>query len=106
MADDNLPSEKAAAKAANKAAIETKLQENRERLQGAMRRVFSSSDGQIVLKWLHDESGYGRPVLGANPSTGEIDPMRTTYSAMQQGLYLRIRKFLTLNILKGIEYDE
>lgn len=105
--EDILPSKKAAKREADRRELEARLSEQRERMTTAMRQTFATPEGKIVLRWLREECGFGKPILGANPATGEIDPMRTTYSAMQQGLYLRIRKFLTPEILREVElYDD
>lgn len=80
--------------------VEAEAQANK--LRGAMRRVFSTGDGQVVLQWLHDECLHNKPILGV--MNGHIDEKATVYQAMRLNLYLKIRSFLTVEILKEVEY--
>lgn len=102
--EKKLPSTKTAERAEKKQQIEEQQKEAREKLERAMRETFASPSGQIVLKWLHDECQFARPILGA--VSGQIDRDATLYQAMRLNLYLKVRSFLTFNILKEIEYED
>ena len=77
--------------------------EERDRLVRAMRATFASPDGLVVLNWLRKECGFGEAILGA--TNGAIDERATLYQAMRLNLYIRIRKMLTFEILKEVEYE-
>ncbi len=105
MNKDLPPSQKADARKELEEKNRAKLQAQHEDLQKSMRIVFASPDGQVVLKWLRDQCHHNQPILGVNPATQEIDPNRTLYQVMRMNLYLQIRKFLTFDILKEVEYE-
>ncbi len=100
-----LPSVRADAEAKEKADLQAKKNEEHDRLVRAMRMTFNTAHGKIVLAWLMKECGYNQPILGAD-AHGDIDEKRTVYGAMRLNLYLKLRKFLTFNILKEVEYHE
>lgn len=103
-----LPSAKAETRDAAKAELQAAKQEQEDRIRGAMRRTFSGTgdagDAQIVLKWLHDQAGYSESKVAANPQTGEINTGTTSYQAARETLYIRLRKYLTFDILKDVEF--
>lgn len=96
-----LPSEKAERKAKEKSKKESEKEAEESRLRGAMARTFSTDDGIIVLRWLRDQCGHNKPVLGA--LGGKIDPDATVYQAMRLNLYLTLRGYLDKRILMEIE---
>lgn len=100
-----LPSVRADEEAKEKIKLQAKQNEERDRLVRAMRMTFKTPHGMIVLDWLMKECGYNQPILGAD-AHGDIDEKRTVYGAMRLNLYLKLRKFLTFNILKEVEYHE
>lgn len=97
------PSEQAGEALRRKAEAEAKAREEKEILQGAMRRTFSTDDGKIVLKWIYDQCGANQSILGA--MGGAIDEKATLYQAMRLNLWISIRKLLSFNILKEVEYE-
>lgn len=101
---DLLPSQKTELKQEQAAQADPR-KEAHDALVRSMRITFASPDGQVVLKWLHDQAGYNKSKVVANPQTGEINPMATTYGAIRETMYCAIRKFLTFDILKEVEHD-
>ena len=99
-----LPSQRGEQRSLNEQELKEKQLEQAERLKRAMRVTFSSPDGLIVLEFIKKECQFGEPILGA--IAGQIDEKATLYQAMRQNLYLKIRKMLTFNILKEVEYHE
>lgn len=74
-------------------------------LRGAIARISNTPDGRYFLRWLRNECGFGDSFLGINPTTGEIDPQRTTYSAMRLNLWWKIRKLIPIKQLIEVEHD-
>lgn len=101
-----LPSVKADRVAKEKAEKAAQKNVKEDALRRDLARTFSTGHGQRVLKWLKEECCFGVPILGINPTTGEIDEKRTTYQAMRLNLYLQIRNRLSFNILEKVEYHE
>lgn len=99
-----LPSEKSEQRVIEKFKLEEENKAARERLKNAMRETFNTPSGLIVLKWLHDECQFAKPILGA--VDGSIDRDVTLYQAMRLNLYLKVRSFLNHQILKEIEYAD
>ena len=97
-----LPSIKAEIKAAELKRIKAERLEADKKLRGHMQRTFGTADGLAVLKWIHDQCGHNQPVLGA--ANGQINSEITVYNAMRLGLYLEIRKHLTIKQLKEVEF--
>lgn len=97
------PSERATARADDDQKRKEAQTAEADKLKRAMRAVFESPDGLVVLNWLKKECQFGEPILGA--MSGTIDEKATLYQAMRLNLYLKIRKMLTFNILKEVEYN-
>lgn len=104
MKNTTLPSDRAADRIKKQAEAEIARTMERTALRNAMGVAFSTPEGKQVLRWLRAQCGHNEPILGANPVTGDLDPQRTLYSAMRLNLYLEIRKNLSFNILKEVEY--
>ena len=68
-------------------------------------RTFQTEHGKRVLAWIMERSGFGKPILSANQD-GKIDPNATTFSAMELNFYLAIRRYVSTDILKQIEYGD
>jgi hypothetical protein len=97
------PSQRAAAKAEKEATVTETALKQKDILIRAMRTVFNTPEGLIVLAWLYDECGANKPILGA--MGGAIDEKATLYQAMRLNLWLKIRTMLNFNILKEVEYE-
>lgn len=78
---------------------------NDKRLRSAMRKVFASEEGLIVLNWIMGECGYQSPNSVANRQTGELFDKSTDYNESRRILYLRLRGYLTPNILIPVEIE-
>ena len=100
-----LPSEKAARQKREKAELAELKNAQSDRLMRDLAMTFKTDHGLRVLKWIHDECGFGQPILGAD-AAGDIDKERTVYGAMRLNFYIKIRKLLPFNILKEVEYHE
>lgn len=100
-----LPSVRSERETKEKAETRAKQTEEADRFKRDLAMTFRSPHGLRVLKWLHDECGFGQPILGAN-ALGDIDKERTVYGAMRLNLYIKLRKLLPFNILKEVEYHE
>lgn len=75
-----------------------------EKIKRAFCECFATESGKTVLAWLMDQCSYQRPLIVANPATGES--LNTTlYAEGRRTLYLRIRKFLHRDILAQVEND-
>jgi hypothetical protein len=85
-----------------KAEKEKQLKE--KKLAKAFCECFATEAGKSVLEWLMEQCNYQRPLIVANPTTGES--LNTTlYAEGRRTLYLRIRKFLHRDILSQVEQD-
>lgn len=99
------PSERGPLREQKKAEVEGRAAEEQEALRSAMRRTFSTPDGRVVLKWIMRECQANAPILGANLANGTIDEKATLYQAMRLNLWLKIRRLLSFDILKEVEYE-
>ncbi len=100
-----LPSDRAARKIKDQQELVERKRTAEDRLRRDMAMTFRSDHGLRVLQWLHDECGFGQPIVGAD-YRGDIDEKRSTYGAMRLNLYIKIRKLLPFNILKEVEFHE
>lgn len=97
------PSARAAAKE-NSPQTETEAaQAKLEALRSSWRRVGETEDGKAIIRWLRNECGGDQSILGA--IHGQIDEKATMYQAMRLNLWIKVRRMLTFNILKEIEYE-
>lgn len=101
-----LPSAKAERKTKEAREREEEKKAREQQLRRDLAMTFKTAHGLRVLKFLMNECGFGSPILGANPASGEIDEKRTVYAAMRLNLYIKIRKLLPFSILKEVEYEE
>lgn len=77
--------------------------EQKDRLKGVLRRIGETDDGKFFYRWLREECGGGVPILGA--MQGQIDEKATLYQAMRLNLWIKVRRLLSFNILKEVEYE-
>jgi len=68
-------------------------------------RTFATKPGRRVLAWLKERCGFGQIILSADRQSGKIDPMLTTFAAMELNLYLEIRRHLPTELVQEIEDD-
>ena len=98
------PSQKAEAKAE----IETKLAKlstlRGQLLREDFTKTFQTEHGKRVLAWLFERCGYNKPKLAAT-AQGVIDETLTTHNAMEENLYIAIRKYIAVDVLIQVEYE-
>lgn len=71
-------------------------------LKQAFCETFATEHGKKVLKWMMEQCSYQRPIIVADPHTGES--LNTTlYAEGRRTLYLRIRNYLHRDILSQVE---
>lgn len=75
----------------------------------AMKRAFimtfSTEHGKVVLRWLLEQGGFHKSQVGGNPAIGMDVLEGTLYNAARESIYIELRKFLTPDILKDVEYE-
>lgn len=98
-----LPSLKAERKLIEKKELEQAKKKAEDKLRGHLVRTFKTTDGIETLRWLHDQCGFGKPILGADKDG--LSEKITVYNAMRLNLYLELRKHLPFNVLKEVEYE-
>ncbi len=67
--------------------------------------TFSTAEGRRVLKWIIEQSGYGKSNIGGNPGLGMDVLQGTLYNASRESLYLEMRQLIPAEILKQCEYE-
>lgn len=77
--------------------------EREEKLKGVLRRIGETEDGKFFYRWLRQECGGDQAILGA--IHGQIDEKATLYQAMRLNLWIKVRRLLSFNILKEVEYE-
>ena len=97
------PSEKALKLAEEKKEKTLHKQKSLELLREDFGKTFNTDHGMRVLAWLKDRSDFGKVILSATPEKG-IDPMLTTYKAMELNQYLAIREYIPIEVLQKVEY--
>jgi hypothetical protein len=77
--------------------------ERAESLKSVVRRIGETPDGLEFFRWLREECGGNQSILGA--IQGQIDEKATMYQAMRLNLWIKVRRMLSFNILKEVEYE-
>lgn len=67
--------------------------------------TFSTPEGKRVLKWLCNECGFGRGIVGGNPALGMDVDRGTLYNAARLGVYTELRSLIPHGILLEVEYE-
>ena len=101
----SLPSERAEQQKKDKAAAEELQDLQLSMLREDFTRTFQTDHGKRVLAWIAQRCGHNVPPLAANQK-GEIDEKITTHNAMELSFYLAIRKYISVDLLKMIEFGE
>ncbi len=87
--------------------LKKKLSERSARASAMMRedftKTFQTAHGLRILAWLKERAGFGKVILAAD-NKSSIDPMLTTFAAMELNLYNKIREFLPVDVLSQVEY--
>jgi hypothetical protein len=100
-----LPSEREAADQKAKQLADARAMDRLAMMREDFSRTFSTEHGRRVLAWIRQRSQHNQVILSATAQKG-IDPMLTTFAAMELNFYLEIRKHVPKTILKEIEYDD
>lgn len=79
------------------------IQARESALREDFTRTFQTESGKRVLAWFKERSGFAIPSLAADKE-GNIDPLKTTFNAMELNMYLAIRRYIPTNILMEVEY--
>ena len=103
MEKNILPSERAGARREAEIQTAERIQQERDKLRGVLRRIGETPDGKEFFRWLRNECGAAQPILGA--TNGAIDEKATLYQAMRLNLWIKVRRELSFNILKEVEYE-
>lgn len=67
--------------------------------------TFGTAEGKRVLKWLKDECGWGKSVVGGNPALGMDVAQGTIYNSARLNVYLELRSLVPHSILAEVEYE-
>lgn len=101
-----LPSERAEAKTEE----EARLKELGLRRIAALRedfgRTFQTEHGKRVLAWIWERSGYSKSKVSASKVNGSVDKDMTAFLAQEETFYLEIRKHISIEVLKQVEYGQ
>ncbi len=68
--------------------------------------VAATESGKELLKFLHRICGYDQTSLVLNRTTGEIDMAASTFNEVRRGVYLQLRPFVPVAVLRDIENPE
>lgn len=102
---DMLPSERAAAEAEQAAKAKNILETRQSMMREDFTKTFQTEHGKRVLAWLFERCGYDKSKLGAT-TQGVLDGNLTIHNAMEETLYIAIRKFISIDVLQQIEYGQ
>jgi hypothetical protein len=98
------PSVKAQIRSDEEARAKARAHEKETRLANAFGVTFSTPEGVIVLEWIRKQCLHNELALGREGGHFKIDPQITVYRAMQQALYLEIRRYIPKRVLMEVEY--
>ena len=71
----------------------------------AFNRIFATSDGELLGKWLMNECGFLLPSILFSRE-GNILSESTVYNEARRSLYLELRKYLDVDSLINLEIRE
>ena len=100
---DKLPSRRAEIQGKTLKEKKEKSREAEEMMRHDFAMTFGTETGQRVLAWMMERSDFGKVILAADKNNC-VDPMATTYNAMELNWYLAIRKHIPIDILTRVEY--
>lgn len=105
MADEKIPFHRERLQD-DDAAIKHRVQQ--ERFKRAMEiscaQVFGTPTGQRVLKFIADQCGYNVSKISGNAQIGLDVKDGTLYNAARETVYLSLRKYVPVEILKKAEF--
>lgn len=76
-----------------------------KRLRMDFALTFGTPEGKRVLKWVMNQCGWGKSVIGGNPALGLDVDRGTLYNSSRLGVYSEIRLLVPHEILKQTEFD-
>lgn len=76
--------------------------ENKQ-LCAAFKAVAKTDEGQIVLRWLMEQTGFKAPTLAMHNNT--ISPTDTVYNVSKRDVWIAARKFIPWDLLNAIEAE-
>lgn len=78
---------------------------NVKNLRMDMALVFGTAEGKRVLRWIKNECGWGKSVIGGNPAIGMDVAQGVVYNGARLGIYLELRSLVAHSILQEVEYE-
>ena len=66
--------------------------------------TFGTEEGRRVLRWLAEQSGFGKSPVGGNPQLGMDIKEGTFYNSCRLSLYTELRAYVPEETLKLVEY--
>lgn len=88
--------------ARHKARVIEETEEDKQR-RIAFRAVAKTPEGQWVLRWFMEETGFKAPVLAMVGST--ISPTDTIYNVSKRDVWIAARKHIPWDLLNAIEAE-
>jgi hypothetical protein len=76
-----------------------------EEIRKAVATVAETEAGKVLLRYLHDICGFDQADRFRR-ADGAVDPIGTTINVERRGVYVEIRKFVPIEVLKQTEYPE
>lgn len=67
--------------------------------------TFGTPEGKRVLKWIKEQAGWGKSVVGGNPGLGMDVLHGTLYNSVRLGMYTELRSMVPHGILNEVEYE-
>lgn len=64
-------------------------------MQRYARDTFGTTDGKVILRYLHDTAGFTKSSICTDPETGEVQSQATAYHQGRRDVYLELRKLLS-----------
>ena len=76
----------------------------RNKLIAIVSRVATTEDGRALLNFLYMETGFALPSTVVTKS-GKVDIEGTFHNNARRDVYLRLRQFMTPEVIKAVELD-
>jgi len=89
-----------------KAAYLAKIAAQKSEMKRVVADVLATESGKRMFLFLHNVCGWNTSSLVLNQTTGEVDPVGTTFNEARRTVYLRLRELAPVAVLKEVEYNE
>lgn len=76
----------------------------RDKMVAAMAQAAATDAGKIILHFIFVDSGFNLPATVVTKS-GKVDLEGTFYNNARRDVYLRLRQFMTPEVIKAVEHD-